>query len=98
MGEKKFPKDDLQELVGFPIGKGFDDYEVVQDKISGTRRWSIDHTMIFKHQGKFYRTHYSVGATESQDEGPYEYSDAEIDCDEVVPTQQTITVYLADGE
>ena len=91
--EKTFPKSDLAELVGLQVGQGFEGYKVVQDEISGTRRWSIDHEMIFEHGGKFYLTNYSVGATESQDEGPYEYYGNDIVCFEVTPVEKTITVY-----
>jgi len=45
--------------------------------------WSIQHSIIFKWKdGKFYRAHYSTGATEMQDESPWEYYD-EVECTEV---------------
>ncbi|MGV6935908.1 hypothetical protein ACWA2B_10375 [Paenibacillus sp. CMM36] len=52
------------------------------DEIIDTSRWSIHHSIIFEHQGKFYQTHYSEGATEMQDESPWEYEE-DVDCDEV---------------
>ncbi|KAF6565357.1 hypothetical protein G9G63_09365 [Paenibacillus sp. EKM202P] len=52
------------------------------DEITDTSRWSIHHNIIFEHQGKFYQTHYSEGATEMQDESPWEYEE-DVDCDEV---------------
>lgn len=64
-------------------------YNAIEDKIVDNSRWSIHHEIIFEHEGKFYQAYYSVGATESQDEGPWEYDD-EVDCTEVV--QQEITV------
>ncbi|MGG1659585.1 hypothetical protein [Brevibacillus sp. NRS-1366] len=54
----------------------------ILDEITDTSRWSMHHKIIFEYRGKFYRTHYSVGATEQQDESPWEYED-EIECVEV---------------
>lgn len=87
----KFKKDFLQGLAG-------DDYdssvvEVIYTDLTDTTRWSIIYESVFKFEGKFYRTYYSVGATESQYERPYEYDADEIECLEVVPTEKTVTVY-----
>jgi len=49
----------------------------------GRSRWSIHCWGVFEHKGKFYRTVFSVGATECQDERPYEYDDDDIECPEV---------------
>ena len=56
-------------------------------------RWAIVYRRVFKFQEKFYESIYSVGATECQDERPYEYDPDEIECKEVFPVQKTITVY-----
>lgn len=40
------------------------------------------HEIVFKDNGKFYSTTYSVGATEMQDESPWEY-EREVECIEV---------------
>jgi hypothetical protein len=80
----KFTKEFLQDDGG----------ETVYDKMIGRRRWSIDWERVFKHEGRFYRTLYSVGSTESQDERPYEYEGDEIECVEVFPQEKTITVYV----
>lgn len=85
----KFKKETLQDLVGDAV----DGYEIIYDKIDGNSRWSIIHEMVFKFDGKFYMTSYSVGATECQDESPYEFDDDEIECKEVFQKQKTITVY-----
>lgn len=79
----KFAKEFLREFEG----------ETVEDKIIEHSRWSVRHTRIFIYDGRFYKTHYSVGATESQDESPYEYDDEEIECPEVQPKTAQITVY-----
>lgn len=52
------------------------------DNITDHRRWSVVHQIVFEHEGKFYQTEYSVGATEKQDEGPWEYDD-EVECEEL---------------
>ncbi len=89
----KFKKTFLQQLVGGEIEPSH--AEVIEDKIIENSRWTILHDVIFKMNDtlKFYKTHYQVGATEMQDEGPYEYDDDEIECIEVKPVKQMITVY-----
>ncbi|MED3792450.1 hypothetical protein P4571_08335 [Niallia alba] len=54
----------------------------ILDEITDTSRWSVHHRIIFAYQGKFYETYYSVGATEMQDESPWEY-DETVECAEV---------------
>ena len=68
-------------------------FEVIEDRISGTGRWSIHHSVVVKRNsdGKFFESEYSEGATESQDERPYEWSNAEFN--EVFEKTKTITVY-----
>lgn len=82
----KFKKEDLQEAIGDPD-------TTVLDEIVGKSRWSIEHRRVFRHEGKFYETHYSRGATESQDERAYEHDDDEIECPEVFAREKTVTVY-----
>ena len=57
---------------------------IKEEKIVDHTRWSGVNEIVFHepNENKYYRTHYSVGATESQDERPWEYEDA-IDCIEV---------------
>lgn len=63
--------------------------ELVQEELVDTSRWSHIHERIYKDldTGKFYATIYSTGATECQDQRPYEYDGAEIEFDEVVPVE-----------
>lgn len=70
-----------------------DDEGLISDEICGTRRWSTDHWRIFRHEGNIYGTNYSVGSTEQQDERPYEFDAAEIECPELVAVEKTVTVY-----
>jgi len=90
----KFKKGLLQQLA-FDDVEESDGVTKIKDEICGTRRWSVDHTMIFECAGKFYESAYSVGATEQQDETPYEYEEDEIECVEVVEKEITITQWVA---
>ena len=49
--------------------------------------------MVFKYHNKFYITSYQKGATEYQDERPYENEDDEIECIEVFPVETKIITY-----
>jgi hypothetical protein len=64
----------------------------IKDTIIETTRWSIIHEIIFAHDGKFWKTTYSVGATEVQDESPWEYDDL-VDCREVQLVEKTVKVW-----
>jgi hypothetical protein len=86
----QFPKDDLLRLLEDDIP---DNYAKISERVTGTGRWSIRYELIFRHNNQFFRTNYSVGATESQDESPYEYEGDMIDVTEVFAKEKTITVY-----
>lgn len=70
------------------------DYEVQSDTVTGNGRWSINHKLILKHNtsNKYYRVNYSIGATENQDERPWEYG-KEVVLTEVEPFEKTVTDY-----
>ena len=76
MAIKTFSKDYLVDELELPWRN------TIVDKIIDTTRWSIVHEIVFEDDGKFYMTTYSEGATEMQDERPWEYED-EIKCTEV---------------
>lgn len=78
-----FSKEFLIEQVG----------EGVQRTITDHSRWSIHYEEIFEHEGKYYRTYYVIGATEMQDERPYEYDEDMIDCPEVQQVEKLMTVW-----
>jgi len=74
-----------------------DGYEKMEDDIVDTSRWSIHHSMVFKFENKFYISHYSMGATEQQDESPYEYDgdkDGMVECQEVVQKEIMTKVWV----
>ena len=85
----KFKKTDLLEVL-------YDDHEVIKkirDTLIDTSRWSEHHELIFEKDGKLYSTSYSRGATEQQDESPFEYDPDEIECTEVEAYEKTVTEY-----
>ena len=69
------------------------DFDVIEDKIYSTSRWSLHYKVIVKRisDGKFFLSKYSKGATEGQEERPYEYNKPVFE--EVFPVEKTITVY-----
>lgn len=66
--------------------------EALERKIIGTGRWSIHYEIIFKYNDKFYRTTYQEGATEQQDESPWEY-EPEVECTEVKQVEKLVKVW-----
>ena len=68
-------------------------YKTISKTVVDNTRWSIIHDIVVQRvtDGKFFSSSYSTGATEQQDEAPYEYSEPNFT--EVFPEQQTITVY-----
>ena len=85
--KKKFDRDYLFDVLYGEKGK------VLYDKITDRSRWSIHHEMVFKTEnGRMYRAFYSEGATEMQDESPWEYED-KVECEEVHLVEKTVKVY-----
>lgn len=65
----------------------------LEDTIIDVDRWSIIHEIVFLWKdGKTYRTGYSVGATEHQEERPWEYED-EVECTEVHQVEKLVKVW-----
>jgi hypothetical protein len=64
----------------------------IKDTIISQSRWSTQHEIIFAHDGKFYKTHYSQGSTEAQDESAWEY-DTEVECAEVHIVEKLIKTW-----
>lgn len=69
-----------------------EDAEIIENEIIDTSRWSTHYRLIFKKDYKYYQTFYSQGATESQDERPWEYED-EVECVEVEPYEKMVIEY-----
>lgn len=72
-----FPAERLRDVLYEEEG------EIISDNVYDTSRWSVHRELIFRLDGKVYRTTYRVGATEVQDERPFEY-DITVPCVEMV--------------
>jgi len=84
----------LTSEQGRDIVNGDDsNFVIIEDRIVGTRRWSVVYEIVVqrKSDGKYFRDSYRRGATESQDERPYEYSEPNFT--EVFPVTKTYIVY-----
>lgn len=66
---------------------------LISNELIDHSRWSVIHSIVFEAAGKFYQTTYDRGATEQQEQSPWEYEGNEIACIEVFPVLRTITVY-----
>lgn len=81
-----------------------EDWRVVERKIVDHKRWSVVKEMVVKTpDGNYYRTRYSVGATEMQEEYPYDIgynfypridNSYWVPVDRVEPMQMMVTVYV----
>ena len=71
-----------------------EDFELVTSEIVDNTRWSIVYEDVYQRLSdkKFFKTTYRKGATEYQDEHPYEY-DGEAVFEEVFPVEKLVTVY-----
>ena len=90
MSKLELTKDEARDIIW---GDGPDDIELVVDDLIDTTRWSEVHNMVIKKDGRFYQDEYSVGATEMQDESPWEYSEPNFT--EVFPVEKTVIIYKA---
>ena len=106
----KFKKSFLLELLDCSKGKAYklgelehgkplemyaDTVTVVCHEEEGkSGRWSIAHSMVFQIGTKHFMAVYSVGATEQQDESPWEYAGDEIECMEVQAVPVTVIRWL----
>jgi hypothetical protein len=85
MATIKLHRDYLLEELGLPDS-------AIKNTITSTSRWSENHEIIFAHDGKFYRTYYSCGLTEYQDESPWEYEE-EVECTEVELKEKLVKLW-----
>ncbi len=67
-------------------------WSALEDRVIETTRWSVIHEIVFEHEGKFYETSYSIGATEMQHERPWEF-EKEVECTEVRKVQKLVEVW-----
>lgn len=97
---KEFKKDLLLDLIDGVTMVDTNDCCInqISNKIISHERWSIIYELIFEfitkeNEVKYYKVNYSVGATECQDETPFQYDKDLIMCYEVKPAKKVITVY-----
>ena len=95
---RKFKKDIILELLDYDIDEKFETdegeiYIKLVDDIFDKSRWSILSTLVFSFEGKLYSTPYSTGATEYQDERPFQYDKDFIQCYEVERKEKTTYYY-----
>ena len=69
-------------------------YKLIEDTMEGNGRCGIYHTIVVQEleSNNFYISSYSVGATENQDEGPWEHEDT-VDFYEAEAYETTVTEY-----
>lgn len=95
----EFEKEVLQELAWRSSGETLNDegkqYTVKVNKIVGNTRWATEHELVFEADGRFYETSYRRGATEYQDEAPFEYEGDMIECREVIPVEVVAIEYVS---
>ena len=78
---KKFDKNELLEidLPYLDEGQKVDDVTLISREIIDTNRWSIIYEIVFRFDDQLsdqaWSASYSVGATEMQDESPWEYEE-----------------------
>jgi hypothetical protein len=65
---------------------------IISDNIIDTSRWSVWHEIIVQIKDKFYQTTYSRGATEYQEESPWE-GDETVSFNEVEKVQKLVDVW-----
>jgi hypothetical protein len=102
MERKKMPdeivieQDTAQELASSTVGKSYEGWKVIENEIADHDRWTIQYTLVVQNleTEEFYRTCYSIGATESQDESPFEYDTEGATLLRVYPIKVEVTQYL----
>jgi hypothetical protein len=69
-------------------------FKEIENKIIDRSRWCIHYRIIVQRKSdqKFFESYYRQGATESQDERPYECDDF-AKFTEVKPVEKTVIVY-----
>ena len=72
------------------------DFKTVSSTVDDNSRWSLHKTDIFLHipTGKHYLVNYSVGATEMQDEAPFEYHTGDVVFQEVVEKEVLVKQWV----
>jgi hypothetical protein len=83
----KFPPEVLEDILMSDA--------VVERKLLSKRRWSLVFLTVFRYGDSFYRVHEYEQSTEMQSCGRFDLDGGMVPAMEVVPVEQTTTVYLA---
>jgi hypothetical protein len=72
------------------------DFDTVSSTITDKSRWSYQLTDVFIHipTGKYYTVSYSIGATELQDESPFEYENGLVTFQEVIEKEVLVKKWI----
>ena len=87
-----FDKQFLKNLLNYNLSDD-SDAEIIEDTIFDHSRWSVGHTLIFRAQDKYFKTYYYVGATEYQEEYPFDNCDDDVECYEVEEVEKVVKVW-----
>lgn len=87
----KFKAEDLRDALW--NNESDSGLRLVESTLLDHDRWSLQYAAVFSFEGKHYRAGYSQGATEQQDERPFEDED-EVDCEEVKAEEYTATRWV----
>ena len=95
--KRTFDRELLLEILDNGIvNDGFVVYQTKVNKIYEHGRWLIKYTFVFwtSNDNKYWSTPYSIGATENQEQGPWDNM-AIVTAIQVEPYDVTITKYKA---
>lgn len=88
---KTFPKEIMLDIL-----YGDKQYKIIKNELVDTSRWSKIYELVFQEPGQkedeAWETSYSTGATELQEEYPWEY-DKEVECALVRAKEKTVIVW-----
>ena len=89
----KFIKEVLIDLAFLDKGDEDQGYTIIENKLVNYSRWSKKFRLVFRYDNKFYEKFYTTGATEYQEEYPFENDPFEIECKEVFPKEKLVIYY-----
>lgn len=87
-----FEVESAHEACNIATGR-HENFEQIEEEIVDSGRWDVVYEVVVrrKSDGKYFASCFTKGATEMQDQSPYEYDERKFW--EVVPKTKTITVY-----
>lgn len=90
----KLPRELVVDEYDLPSGGSAEHaVEVLEDTIVDTSRWSTEHLLTVRIKDRFYQTRYRVGATECQEEYPWDDQES-VEFKEVVRREKMVQVWV----